>query len=87
LLFEKHVVSFVDTPFQKIEKDHREIFFWRFHRDDKVALIGPNGIGKTTLLKLLVEELKPASGAVKWGATVQLGYFPQDVTEIIKSGV
>jgi ATPase subunit of ABC transporter with duplicated ATPase domains len=54
-----------------------------FNKDDKIALIGPNGIGKTTLLKLLVEELKAQSGTVKWGATVQVGYFPQDVTELI----
>lgn len=55
----------------------------RFEKDDKVALIGPNGIGKTTLLKLLMGEIKPASGDIKWGATIQTGYFPQDTTDCI----
>ncbi|WP_208395499.1 ABC-F family ATP-binding cassette domain-containing protein, partial [Helicobacter pylori] len=44
---------------------------------DKIALIGPNGVGKSTLCKILVEELKPDKGVVKWGATVSKGYFPQ----------
>ncbi len=51
---------------------------------DKIALIGPNGIGKSTLLRILVEDLKADSGTVKWGATVELGYFPQNVSEDIK---
>ncbi|WP_104758271.1 ABC-F family ATP-binding cassette domain-containing protein [Helicobacter salomonis] len=51
---------------------------------DKVALIGPNGVGKSTLCKILVEELAPDSGSVKWGATTQRGYFPQDVSESIQ---
>ncbi len=50
---------------------------------DKIALIGANGVGKSTLCKILVEELQPDSGAVKWGATVQRGYFPQNVSEEI----
>ncbi len=51
---------------------------------DKIALIGPNGVGKSTLCKILVEELAPDSGSVKWGATTQRGYFPQDVSESIQ---
>ncbi|PUD82948.1 ABC transporter ATP-binding protein, partial [Helicobacter pylori] len=50
---------------------------------DKIALIGPNGVGKSTLCKILVEELKPDKGVVKWGATVSKGYFPQNVSEEI----
>lgn len=51
--------------------------------NDKIALIGPNGVGKSTLLQILVEELKPDCGSVKWGATVERGYFPQNVSEQI----
>lgn len=52
--------------------------------NDKIALIGPNGVGKSTLLQILVEVLNPDSGFVKWGATTQRGYFPQNVSEEIK---
>lgn len=51
---------------------------------DKIGLIGPNGAGKTTLLRLMMEELSPAEGSIKWGATVQPGYFPQNATDIVK---
>ncbi|MGI0407089.1 ABC-F family ATP-binding cassette domain-containing protein [Helicobacter himalayensis] len=51
---------------------------------DKIALIGPNGVGKSTLLQILVEELAPDSGSVKWGATIEKSYFPQNVSEQIK---
>ncbi|RAX56013.1 ATP-binding cassette domain-containing protein [Helicobacter sp. 10-6591] len=51
---------------------------------DKIALIGPNGVGKSTLLQILVEELKADSGMVKWGATIHRSYFPQNVSEQIK---
>lgn len=50
---------------------------------DKIAIIGANGVGKSTLCKILVEELKADSGLVKWGATTQRGYFPQNVSEEI----
>ena len=56
----------------------------KFEPNEKVALIGPNGVGKTTLCKILVGELKPDSGEVKWGATVESDYFPQDTADIIK---
>ncbi len=52
---------------------------------EKIALIGGNGVGKTTLCKIIMEELKPVAGAVKWGATVESGYFPQNTTDLIVS--
>ena len=45
---------------------------------ERVAVIGPNGIGKTTLLRTLVGELTPDSGTVKWSENARVGYFAQD---------
>ena len=46
-------------------------------RGDKVGLIGPNGCGKTTLLKLILGELEPGSGKVRRGTKLQVAYFDQ----------
>jgi ATPase subunit of ABC transporter with duplicated ATPase domains len=45
---------------------------------ERVAIIGPNGIGKSTLLKCLVGEAAPSAGTVKWSENAQLGYYAQD---------
>jgi ATPase subunit of ABC transporter with duplicated ATPase domains len=45
---------------------------------ERVAIIGPNGIGKTTLLRCLYGDLQPSSGTVKWSENSQLGYYAQD---------
>ena len=44
---------------------------------DRVALIGDNGVGKSTLLKCLVHELKPDAGTIRLGAGVDIGYYDQ----------
>ncbi len=46
-------------------------------RGDRAALIGRNGIGKSTLFKCLTGELAPDSGTVRWGANVDVGYYDQ----------
>ena len=46
----------------------------------RVAIIGPNGIGKTTLARCLLQELDVDDGEVKWSENAQLGYFAQDRT-------
>ncbi|TAG82127.1 MAG: ATP-binding cassette domain-containing protein [Burkholderiales bacterium] len=46
-------------------------------RGDKVGIIGPNGIGKTTLLKLILGDLAPDSGKIKTGTNLQVAYFDQ----------
>jgi ATPase subunit of ABC transporter with duplicated ATPase domains len=58
-------------------------FSSEFYRGDKIAVIGNNGQGKTTLLKLLAEILEPDAGTVTVGHGVQLGYFPQNHGEIL----
>ncbi|MGD0236791.1 MAG: ATP-binding cassette domain-containing protein, partial [Syntrophorhabdales bacterium] len=46
-------------------------------RGDKVGIIGPNGCGKTTLLKLLLGDLKPQQGKIRLGAGIKVAYFDQ----------
>ena len=47
-------------------------------RGDKIALIGPNGCGKTTLLKIILGQLSPSSGSVKIGTNLDIAYFDQN---------
>lgn len=44
---------------------------------DRVALLGPNGIGKSTLLRCIMGELAPDQGYIRWGANVDCGYYDQ----------
>ncbi len=48
---------------------------------EKVAIIGANGVGKTTLLRLLAGDLPPTAGVVKWSDNADLGYMAQDVSD------
>ncbi|MEK7391967.1 MAG: ATP-binding cassette domain-containing protein [Fibrobacterota bacterium] len=50
---------------------------------EKVAIIGVNGVGKTTLLKLLMGQIQPVSGSVIWGQSANKSYFPQDPFELL----
>ena len=55
-------------------------------RGEKVAIIGKNGVGKTTLVQLLVGQLEANGGTVTWGHQASVGYLPQDHTGLIRPG-
>jgi ATPase subunit of ABC transporter with duplicated ATPase domains len=56
-------------------------------RDEKIAVIGNNGVGKTTLLRMMVGDLKPDAGVIDLRPEVSLGYFPQDYKTGIGRGM
>ena len=51
-------------------------------RGERIALVGPNGIGKSTLLKVITGELEPSEGAVKRAPQARIGYFGQEVDRL-----
>lgn len=55
------------------------------HSRDRIVVIGRNGTGKTTLLKILAGELLPDGGQVHWGAGVERGYYAQHHTELLST--
>ncbi|MGJ4851036.1 ABC-F family ATP-binding cassette domain-containing protein [Bacillota bacterium Meth-B3] len=54
-----------------------ERFSLHLRAGDRAALIGPNGVGKTTLLRTILGQLKPRSGSILFGSAVDLGYYDQ----------
>ncbi|MFO3667605.1 ribosomal protection-like ABC-F family protein [Anaerococcus kampingiae] len=61
--------------------DYREIFkniSFDIYRNERAAIIGDNGVGKTTLFKIILKEEMPDAGNVKLGQSVNIGYFDQE---------
>lgn len=52
---------------------------FQVNKNDRVAIIGPNGIGKSTLLKTLMKQIKPKAGSIKYGASLDIGYYDQEL--------
>ncbi|TWT05873.1 ABC-F family ATP-binding cassette domain-containing protein [Planomicrobium sp. CPCC 101079] len=51
---------------------------FKLYRQESLALVGPNGVGKSTLLKTIIKELKPLSGDIHYGTGIQFGYYDQE---------
>ncbi|MEO0343347.1 MAG: ATP-binding cassette domain-containing protein [Pseudomonadota bacterium] len=68
--------SFTDAPIV-------DQFDLKIQRGDRLALVGPNGVGKTTLIRLLMGELKPDTGSVKLGTNLVPVYFDQNREDLI----
>ena len=71
------VIEAENLSFSYGEKQIIKDFSIRIVRGDKIGIVGPNGCGKTTLVKLLLGELKPSCGTVELGTNLQIIYFDQ----------
>lgn len=54
---------------------------------EKIAIIGENGIGKSTLLKIIANTISPNDGSIKWAEKAKIGYFAQDHSEDFESDI
>lgn len=54
----------------------------RLARGDSIALVGPNGIGKSTLLKTIIKKIPSFSGEIQYGSNVTIGYYDQEQAEL-----
>ena len=58
-------------------RDLIDDYSYVFKRGEKIGIVGPNGVGKSTFLNIITERLKPTSGRVVVGQTIQFGYYTQ----------
>ncbi|WP_424767975.1 ATP-binding cassette domain-containing protein [Paenibacillus sp. sgz302251] len=75
-------VSDVSVTFPGKDKPLFQDVSFQLTRGETVALIGPNGIGKSTLLKVIVGQSEPTTGTVRFGTHVKLGYYDQEQTRL-----
>jgi len=58
-------------------------FTYSFNPEDRVGIIGPNGVGKSTLMNIITGQLAPDTGTVEIGSTIHIGYFDQHSDDIL----
>jgi ATP-binding cassette, subfamily F, member 3 len=72
----------VESISKAFDKSLFENLSFQIERGQRWGIVGPNGCGKTTLLKCLTQEIQPDSGSVKWGTGVKPGYFDQHLASV-----
>ncbi len=75
----KEVLIFNDLTIGYPDKTMVSDISFQINKGDRVAIIGPNGIGKSTLLKTIMKKLQPKSGSIKYGASLDIGYYDQEL--------
>ena len=73
----KIVFEMEDVSYEIAGKTLLKNFSTTILRGDKIALVGPNGCGKTTFIKLLLGEIQPTSGKIRYGTKLEIAYFDQ----------
>ncbi|WP_164670259.1 ABC-F family ATP-binding cassette domain-containing protein [Virgibacillus doumboii] len=72
------VLKIDNLAFQYEDKDVFSNVTFHVNRGERIALVGPNGVGKTTLLKTIIGRLEPADGSIQLGTNVEIGYYDQE---------
>jgi ATP-binding cassette subfamily F protein uup len=73
----RQVIRAKNVTWRYDDKPLIENFSIRIMRGDRIGILGNNGVGKTTLIQILLRELQPQSGTVKHGTNLETGYFDQ----------
>ena len=76
------VLDAVEVSLKLGEREVLRDLTWRLGPGERVALVGVNGSGKTSLVRLLAGELEPSAGTIERGATVRLAHLSQDTREV-----
>ena len=77
-----HVLTVTDTSIGYPEKLLARDISFILRRGECLGIIGPNGSGKTTFLKTILNKLPPLAGEVRWGTKVQIGYYAQQLDDL-----
>ena len=75
----------IESVSKSFEKPVIRQFSTMIDAGQKIAIIGANGVGKTTLLRMLAGDLAPDAGSIKWSENADLGYMAQDVSDRFQS--
>lgn len=75
----KEVLIFKNLSIGYSDKTMVQNISFQVNKGDRVAVIGPNGIGKSTLLKTIMKQLPVKAGTIKYGASLDIGYYDQEL--------
>ncbi|AGK96743.1 ABC-F family ATP-binding cassette domain-containing protein [Clostridium pasteurianum] len=78
----KKIIEINDISINFGDKTLIDDFSYIINREDRIGIVGPNGMGKSTLLNIISGKLRPTAGEVEIGETVKLGYFSQEYRDI-----
>ncbi len=81
----KFIIEAVNISFAYNNKDVIRNFSLQVQKGEKIGIIGPNGVGKSTFLKLLSKQLAPSQGKIRHGAELTISYLEQNKTPINSS--
>ena len=78
----KKIIEINDISMNFGDKTLIDDFSYIINREDRIGIVGPNGMGKSTLLNIISGKIKPTAGKVEIGETVKVGYFSQEYRDI-----